>query len=137
MEGIETPYLSTAFETVQLKRIDSDSGQSRVCEGNMTNEDALAVICVSLDALAHRRVCLRGKATCDLPFGLLIQALDHLELNGADTERVRGFFAECGVDLSQVARPIDSSKKAIDAQEPVSEHRHPGTWNARCLRCSS
>lgn len=69
---------------------------------NMTQEDAVALIAVSLEALIHRRHVGPDEALTYMPVEMLGQALSHLDECGADTAAVRAEFAEAGFDLSEI-----------------------------------
>jgi hypothetical protein len=68
----------------------------------MTQQDAVALIAVSLEALIHRRRCVPEEALAYMPVGLLRLALDKLDESGADTSAVRAQFTEEGFDLSEI-----------------------------------
>lgn len=91
----------------------------------MTKEDAVALITVSLEALAHRRLCIRENTLKHMPVGPLTSALAQLEESGADTVVVRVDFKQAGFDLSthyerEILSPAQRGLDSIGSGEPDS-----------------
>jgi hypothetical protein len=88
----------------------------------MTQQDAVALIAVSLEALTHRRLCVPEQALTYIPRGLLRLALDQLDHDGADTSAVRVQFMEEGFDLSEIPHCADASeRRASDNDKSTAE----------------
>jgi hypothetical protein len=66
----------------------------------MTNEDALALVFMSLNALTHRQTCLSERAAAELPVRIIQEAMARLEEAGTDTVYLREMFLIRGLDLS-------------------------------------
>jgi hypothetical protein len=88
----------------------------------MTQQDAVALIAVSLEALIHRRRCVPEEALAYIPVGLLRLALDQLDEDGADTSAVRAQFIEEGLDLSEIPHCAHASeRRSSDNDESIGE----------------
>jgi hypothetical protein len=69
---------------------------------NITHEDAVTLISVSIEALLHRRRVGPGEALDYMPVGLLRMALVQLDNGGADTSSVRAQLKDGGFDFSEI-----------------------------------
>jgi hypothetical protein len=81
----------------------------------MIDQEALALIAVSLEALQHRRICIGEQALRCLPVELIAQPLHRLEDGGADTSSLRAEFREEGFDFSKEHEPNNSEPKTENA----------------------
>ena len=69
---------------------------------NVTHDDAVALVALSLEALVHRHHCVPDEGLTRMPEGLLGEALAQLDENGFDTAAVRADFVQEGFDLSKI-----------------------------------
>jgi hypothetical protein len=81
----------------------------------MTDQDAVALIAVSLEALIHRRRVGPDEALTYMPVGLLRVALDQLDEGGADTSVVRADFRKEGFDLSEIQQCVEIGERNSSA----------------------
>lgn len=86
----------------------------------MTNEDALTLIFICLDALVHHELCLQGKTKPSLPVELLRRALRQMEEMGANTRWIRERFVCAGIDFP-------AASQAAQTESPPSGRRT--SWN--------
>jgi hypothetical protein len=90
----------------------------------MTNEDAAAVIFVSLEVLNYRRV-YKDQSPAALPMGLLRQALEHIEelVGEGETSSIRERFANYGLDFSDLSTCAD---RDLCAEKGAAKHQATG-----------
>jgi hypothetical protein len=104
---------------------------------NMSHEDAVALVAVSLEALVHRRLCVPEKALTYMPTGLLRVALDQLDEDGANTSDVRAEFLQEGFDLSVITDSVEVSEcfhaDEIQSKGELSGSRIPNVIAAAIL----
>lgn len=86
----------------------------------MTDDDALALLFLSLDGLTHRRICRSGPAVADPPVGPIKEALAHLDERGADTGTLREMFHRNGLDLSGAPPAQDVTLRHPQDQKKVT-----------------
>lgn len=94
----------------------------------MTNEDALAVIFVSLETLVYRHYSPLTQGSSAMPIGLLREALALLDEFDVGTTFVRARFLEYGVDLSDISSDQREANTPLCADvEESNEEKNAGS----------